>query len=55
VLRRRRLYPLAAIALLAAAPALAASGAFSTAVLPDTQNMIDYRHQKHRLPDRWPS
>jgi hypothetical protein len=47
VLRCLRLHPVAAaIALLAAAPVGAAGGSFSIAVLPDTQNMIDYRHQK---------
>ena len=33
------------IAALAAGSARAAGGAFSIVVLPDTQNMIDYKHQ----------
>src|SRR5258705_3691539 len=33
------------IVALAAGPARGAGGAFSIAVLPDTQNMIDYKHQ----------
>src|SRR5262245_12484463 len=35
-----------ALAVLAAAAAHAAGGSFSIAVIPDTQNMVDYKHQQ---------
>jgi hypothetical protein len=43
---RGRVAVACAIAALAAAGAHAAGGAFSIAVVPDTQNMVDYKHQR---------
>lgn len=43
---RGRVAVACAIGVLAALPAHAAGGSFSIAVVPDTQNMIDYKHQR---------
>src|SRR5262245_60089156 len=43
---RGRVAVACAMGALAVSPALAAGGSFAIAVLPDTQNMIDYKHQR---------